>query len=279
MTPPGSLRGGGGGGSGCASAPQVQDGAPKAANPRVVCWKSCGVTSAVATKLALRKYLATHEVVIARIVIDNEHPDNDRFSEECERWYGQPIARLRSDEYRDCWDVWESRRYIAGIKGAPCTTYLKKAVREAFQRPDDIQVFGFDASEATRAADFRARNFEIKLETPLIEANLSKNDCHALIAAAGIEIPAMYRLGFNNNNCIGCPKGGAGYWNRIRIHFPETFERMAALEQSLGAKLIKLGGKHISLRDLAPDAGRKAKEPRIECDLLCQAFSESLEAA
>lgn len=263
-----------------ACAPRGQDAPPaRAMGGRVVCWFSCGDTSAVAAKLALKKYRATHEVVIARIVIDNEHPDNDRFSDDCERWYAQPIVKLRSDEYRDCWDVWTKRRYIAGIKGAPCTTYLKKAVREAFQEPDDIQVFGFDAGEKERVADFRSRNFEIKLETPLLDQHITKNDCHALIRAAGIEIPAMYRLGFNNNNCIGCPKGGAGYWNRIRLHFPTIFEQMATLEEGLGAKLIKLGGKHISLRDLDPQAGRMTAEPRIECDLLCHAFSESLEVA
>lgn len=249
-----------------------------ATKQRVVCWFSCGDTSAVATKMALRQF-AQHEVVVARIVLTSEHPDNWRFADDCEHWFGQKIVNLRSDEYADTWDVWERRRYIAGIKGAPCTTYLKKAVREAFQRPDDIQVFGFDGAEARRVADFRARNFEINLETPVLDARLYKADCHALIRAAGIEIPAMYRLGFDNNNCIGCPKGGAGYWNRIRVHFPGVFARMAHLERELGAKLIKLGGKHISLDDLDPHAGRQGKEPRIECDLLCQAFSESLAEA
>jgi hypothetical protein len=141
----------------------------KAVTPRVVCWFSCGDTSAVAAKLALRKYRQTHEVVVARIVLDSEHPDNDRFAADCARWYGQEIVELRSDEYVDTWDVWEKRRYIAGIKGAPCTTYLKKAVRDVFQQPDDIQVFGFDAGEKERVADFRARNFEITLETPLLD--------------------------------------------------------------------------------------------------------------
>jgi len=246
---------------------------------RVVCWFSCGVTSAVATKMALRKYGATHDIVVARIQIDSEHPDNERFAADCERWLGVKMTVLRSDEYRDPWDVWTKRRYIAGIKGAPCTTYLKKAVRDDFQQPGDIQVFGFDASERTRADEFRKRNFEINLATPLIDNQISKEECLALIERAGIEIPAMYRLGFNNNNCIGCPKGGAGYWNQIREHFPETFERMAALEADIGAKLINLGGKHITLRELSPDAGRKGKQPKITCDLLCQAFSDELEAA
>ncbi len=55
-----------------------------------------------------------------------------------------------------------------------------------------------------------------------------------MIERAGIELPAMYKLGYRNNNCIGCPKGGMGYWNKIRVDFPEVFERMAALQRELG---------------------------------------------
>ena len=36
--------------------------------------------------------------------------------------------------------------------------------------------------------------------------------------------PLMYDLGYPNNNCIGCVKGGMGYWNHIRKDFPEVFE-------------------------------------------------------
>lgn len=244
---------------------------------RVVCWFSCGDTSAVAAKLALKKYRATHEVVVARIVIPSEHPDNDRFAADCARWFDHPITELRSDEYTDTWDVWTRRRYIAGVLGAPCTTFLKKRVREDFQLPDDIQVFGYDIGEVRRAAEFRANNFEIVLETPLIDEALSKDDCHALVNAAGIDLPMMYRLGFNNNNCIGCPKGGAGYWNMIRVHFPQTFERMAKFSRELGARLIKIGGRHIFLDELDPAAGRAGKESRIDCDLVCQAFSAGLD--
>lgn len=35
----------------------------------------------------------------------------------------------------------------------------------------------------------------------------------------------MYDLGYANNNCIGCVKGGIGYWNKIRIDFPEESDR------------------------------------------------------
>lgn len=244
--------------------------------PRVICWFSCGDASAVATVLALKKYGQTHEVVIARIAIPSEHTDNERFSEDCQEWFGRPIIRLQSDEYADTWDVWEKRKYIAGIAGAPCTGFLKKAVRFKFQRPDDIHVFGYTAEEAKRAATFRKENFELAVDFPCIEAGLRKPDCHALVRAAGIELPVMYRLGFGNNNCIGCPKGGAGYWNMIRKHFPDQFARMAELSRRLGARVVKKGKQRIFLDQLHPRAGRQKDEPDISCSAFCEDTAKEL---
>lgn len=234
---------------------------------RTVAWFSCGDASAVACAIAVKVFPGT---VVARIVIPSEHPDNERFAAECERWYGQPITNLKSDEYRDTWDVWERKKYIAGISGAPCTTALKKEVRFGFQRPDDRHVFGFTFEERKRANTFRENNFELDVWCPLIERELTKQDCHALIRAQGIELPAMYRLGFQNNNCIGCPKGGAGYWNMIRDHFPAQFARMAELSRRLGARLIKQDGVRIFLDELRPETGRRTSEPDITCSPLCQ---------
>lgn len=237
---------------------------------RVVCWFSCGDASAVASMLAIRKFSDTHEIVVARICIDSEHPDNDRFAADCSRWFGRPIQDLRSAEFSDTWDVWAKRRYIAGIAGAPCTTELKKVVRKDFQRPDDIHVFGYTVEEARRTARFRETNFELAVETPLIDAGLGKSDCHALVRAAGIELPMMYRLGFDNNNCIGCPKGGSGYWNMIRRHFPDQFQRMCVLSRELGARLVKdKAGTRIFLDELDPSAGRQKDEVRIDCSPNC----------
>lgn len=243
--------------------------------PRVICWFSCGDASAVATVLALRKYGQTHDVVVARIVIPSEHPDNERFSEQCSEWFGVPIIKLQSDEYADTWDVWEKRKYIAGIAGAPCTGQLKKAVRFKFQRPDDIHVFGYTAEEGKRAATFKRNNFELATDFPCIDANLNKPDCHALVRASGIELPAMYRLGFDNNNCIGCPKGGAGYWNMIRRHFPDQFARMAELSRRLGSRLIKQDGQRVFLDELRPTTGKQKDEVSIECSAFCESIVES----
>ena len=49
----------------------------------------------------------------------------------------------------------------------------------------------------------------------------------------------MYDLGYPNNNCIGCIKGGMGYWNKIRTDFPDVFEHRAKLEKELGFSILK----------------------------------------
>lgn len=74
----------------------------------------------------------------------------------------------------------------------------------------------------------------------------------------------MYKLGYNHNNCIGCVKGGKGYWNKIREDFPEQFERMAKLERELG---YKLNDKYLDEMD--ENEGNFASEPDIACDIFC----------
>lgn len=251
---------------------------------RVICRFSCGAASAVATKLALRKY-GQDRVEITYCDPGSEHPDNKRFLIDCEQWFGKTVTVLRSEKYRDTWEVWNDVRFITSKDGAPCTGMLKREPWTAMERPTDILVLGYTAEEQDRADSLRKQNFERVIETPLIEAGLNKADCLAMIERAGIILPAMYRLGYHNNNCIGCPKGGMGYWNKIRKDFPEVYERMAALQRTLGpgASFLRdrAGGKNerVSLDQLRPDQGNYPKEPNIECSVMCHAASEEVENA
>ncbi len=74
---------------------------------------------------------------------NSEDLDNRRFLNDVEVWLGQPIIRLRSKEYQNVWDVWEKRRFISGVNGAPCTSALKMLPRIEYQLPGDIHVFGY----------------------------------------------------------------------------------------------------------------------------------------
>lgn len=249
-------------------------------NLRIVSWFSCGAASAVATKMLLADYGKRHEIVVARIIVPEEHPDGDRFAADCEVWFGGEIVNLRSDQFASCQEVWERRRYMSGTNGAPCTAAMKRDVRKAFTeswRPD-LQAFGYTVEEMHRADRFRKDNPEIGLICPLHRHNLTKSDCHAIIARAGIEHHAMYRLGFPNANCIGCVKNQSpAGWNLVRQHFPDVFEERARLSREIGCRLVKLttgDRERIFLDELAPDYVDPEPVPDQECSLFCHAAAD-----
>lgn len=238
-------------------------------NNRVICWFSCGANSAIATKLALKKY--GHErVEIMYCDTGGEHPDNMRFLMDCEEWFDHKITVLKNEKYEDHFDVWEKEQWINGVAGARCTVELKKVLRFEVQQMDDIQVFGYSADEKHRAERFNNHQPDVITDFILIEKGMQKSDCIGMLANAGIEVPAMYKLGFNNNNCIGCCKGGKGYWNHIRKHFPEHFERAAKLEREIGYSI-----NDVYLDEMGPDEGIHNIE-EISCDFLCQTMSHEL---
>lgn len=245
---------------------------------RHISWFSCGAASAVATKITLQRQ---PDLIIAYSEIKEEHPDNKRFLSDCEKWFDRPIKIMGNDKYdRSIHKVFSQVKYIVGTKGAPCTRLLKKQVREDFQQADDIQYFGYthDARDMDRADNFIDANPDIRASFPLIENGITKSDCLAMVEDAGIELPEMYKLGYHNNNCVGCVKGQAGYWNKIRKDFPAEYEKMAQVEETIGATICKVEhnkGKddyyieRPSLRDLDPSAGNYPKEPDIECSFFC----------
>lgn len=240
---------------------------------RVVSWFSCGFNSAVASMLVLEEYVDC-EVVIARCVVDNEHIDNERFCIECEEWYERPILRLRSEEYKDCWEVWEKKRYLSGINGAPCTTEMKKAVRWAFEKAwnPHFQVFGFSIDEKKRADDFAKNNPDVRLLTPLIDNKFTSDDCAQIIDAIGIKTPMLYKLGFPHNNCVGCVKSSSPeYWGKIRLYFPEQFNRMVFLSRYVKCRLVKYKGKRIYLDELPKEfTGHDKVSSSGSCGILCE---------
>jgi len=246
---------------------------------RVICRFSCGAASAVATKLAIQKY---ENVEIYYNDTGSEHPDNKRFMADCEKWFGQPIKVLRSNKYENIWEVFEKHKYLVNRAGAPCTGQLKRIPGESVWRPGDIEIFGYTIEEKARLERFMEHNTEKIIECPLIDKHMDKADCLGMLERVGIDIPVMYKLGFRNNNCIGCVKArdSIDYWKRVRKHFPEIFERMAKLERKLGFEINRIsinGEKKPIFLDEIEEGDPKNADPKISCGLFCMVEADNLE--
>jgi hypothetical protein len=228
-----------------------------------VCWISAGVSSFVAG------YLCKDEIdKFIYIDIEDQEKDTMRFIKDCEKALGKDIEILKSE-----YGCVENAILSAGViklQGgfAPCTNWLKKRVRKQWEdehRNEDITYFwGMDVNEVNRAERLKESMPQFEHRFPLIENHMTKESSHGLLQELGIKRPRMYDLGYPNNNCVGCIKGGMGYWNKIRKDFPEVFEKRSKMEQKIGHSILK----ECYLADLDENRGNN-KEIFPECDIFC----------
>lgn len=241
---------------------------------RIVCQFSCGAASAVATKLTLAQ---DPDAIILNAFLKNEHPDNRRFAVDCEKWFGKTMTVLRDQKYgADVIQVFRNRGFIKGPRGASCTNTLKRGLLRTFEQPGDILVVGYTAEEQERLDDWHESWPDRKIVAPLIERGLTKEDCKAMVERAGIQLPFMYRQGYENANCIGCVKGGAGYFRAIREDYPLEFMLLAEVEEEIGpsAYILRhrsgpLQGQRFPLRDLPPGPAVR-NEALPSCSFFCE---------
>ena len=237
---------------------------------RVIVWFSCGAASAVAAKLVTERYPSPEIEIVYCDLSKDEHSDNPRFMLDVENWIGRKVTIIRSLKYETVDDVFESERYMSGVKGARCTQEMKRIPRLKYQRPDDVHVFGFHAGEEKRIREFEIYNPAIQVRWVLRDSGINKQECYRRLLQAGIEIPEMYKLGYKNNNCIGCVKATSpGYWNKIRHDFPEIFQSRASRSRELGVRLVRIKGKRKFLDELPfGEVGRYVEE-NVSCGPQC----------
>ena len=231
----------------------------------IVSWINAGVSSFIATYLYKEKIDK-----IIYIDITNQHIDSLRFISDCEKVLNKEIEIIKSEKYNSVEDVILKKKFINSPYGAPCTLELKKRVREKWESTqvdnNFTYIWGYDFNEKNRAERLKNTAIEYNHIFPLIEKKLTKQDCHALLKKIGIKRPVIYDMGYPNNNCVGCVKGGMGYWNQIRKDFPDVFKKMAKIEREIGHSCIK----GVFLDKLEENRGREQKIILDDCGMFCK---------
>lgn len=238
----------------------------------IAVWFSCGAASAVAAKKTVEKYGKTNEILIVNNPVKEEHEDNRRFLNDVQEWIQHPIIEAKNSDFPNASivEVFDKRKYMCGIDGAPCTMVLKKEARYQFELKHEINhhVLGFTIDEWERQKRFneRERNNTIPV---LISDLTTKDDCFKILRKASIKLPEIYSMGYPNANCIGCVKATSPtYWNLVRNTFPDVFNQRAEQSRRIGARLVRVKSKRIFLDELKPtDTGAPIKS--WECGIFC----------
>jgi PP-loop superfamily ATP-utilizing enzyme len=259
-------------------------------NP-VIAWWSGGVTSAVTCYLCI-KWFGVENVRVIFIDTKNEDSSTYVFKEQCENWYGCKIETITNTNYETIQDVWYRFNSLNVSHGAICSSTLKRDVRRKFETHNNYsyQAFGFDAEELKRAKGMASNNPKARPIFPLLGLMLTKLNCIDIIKSAKsifleIDIPASYKLGYNNNNCLktGCVQGGIGYWQKMDRDYPDKVDAMGKIEHDLtdrkgvpvtmlknskGPVFLRKHTKYPDAQILANMEGREPK-PLFECNGFC----------
>jgi len=200
------------------------------------------------------------------------HEDSHRFINDLERWYGKPIVRIKSEKYNSVDEVFEARKYLSGVTGAPCTGEMKFVPRMNFQLPSDIHYWGYasDWRDTKRFKTMQKSYPLLKQRAPLIDLGMRKSDTHGYLADCGIKRPIVYDLGMPNGNCLCCVKATSpNYWAHQRLHFPEVFARRAAQCRRYGVKLTRINGVRIFIDEIPDDWPTEIKDNFGGCGFHC----------
>lgn len=244
-------------------------------NCNIVVWFSCGAASAVAAKKTIELYGANNNIFIVNTSVKEEDDDNRRFLNDVSEWLGYPIIQASNSALKtnSAVEIWERKKYMSGVRGAPCTKEIKKEARYQYESNNkvDWHVLGFTSEEKGRFDKFikaeRGNTLPI-----LIDAGITKRMCFKIIEDAGLTIPLIYLMGYPNANCIGCVKATSPtYWNHVRKMHPYIFAERAEQSRRIGCKLVRYKGKRIFLDELPEDA--KGLPMKIlkstECGIFC----------
>lgn len=92
---------------------------------------------------------------------------------------------------------------------------------------------GISTDELQRARTHSKLKYEL-LEYPLLDLRISRNDCRAIIEAAGLPVPPK-------SACTFCPFQSPTQWRQLKHDKPALFEQAVEIEGFLNARGGRLG--------------------------------------
>ena len=202
---------------------------------------SGGVGSFLAAQRAIARFGQENVVLLfADTLIEDE--DLYRFLDDSSAALGVPITRIADG--RTPWEVFRDVRYLGNTRIDPCSKVLKrellrKWIDDNCDPTSTVVALGIDWTESHRFERAAPRWLPWELWAPLCDEPLiDKADTPAALAALGIELPRLYKLGFPHNNCGGfCIKAGQAQFKLLHEKMPERYAECEAQEESLRSLL------------------------------------------
>lgn len=202
---------------------------------------SGGAASSVTAKIISDKY--PNNTILLFHDTKSEPEDNYRFRNDVAKYIKLPITDFSYG--KNIWELFDQHKMIANNRIAFCSKTLKRdmSIKYLKNNKPNILYLGFTAEEKERAliSEDRYAQQGIEVKFPLIEKNITKEQCYYTITNCwNIQLPKMYDWA-NHANCIPCVRGGMAYWGCIYMFERESWNKMNIAEHKFGHSVLKQG--------------------------------------
>lgn len=161
-----------------------------------------------------------------------EDDDLYRFNREIQDFLDKKI--IVDSDGRDPEQVFYDNKMLGSNRTPICSKVLKAEMLQRFVNPGDNIYMGIGENEIHRAARITPiyAKLGVKTHFPLIDMKCSKKDSFDIVRKTKIEIPRLYKLGFDHNNCGGgCVRAGKAAWKNCLERCPHVYEERERVEK------------------------------------------------
>lgn len=206
---------------------------------------SGGLASAFCGQWALDNH-AKDDVVLYFNDTKWEHPDLYRFLDDLSSYWDHPITH--DTDGRTPEELFYKERALANNRMPFCSKILKAKRLQRYYKDGDTLVFGIGADEPHRGQRLVGAYQRVaakskrwpKLRFPLLEKCTNHSDMLHWLDGTGIELPVMYKMGFQHNNCSGgCVRAGKRQWAHLWRVMPEVYLERERVEEAVRSYLNK----------------------------------------
>lgn len=133
---------------------------------------------------------------------------------------------------RNPWEVFKDERFIGNSRVPLCNRvlkreYLERTLKQEYPDKNCVLLLGYQYFEQARMEKTKNRWNENGYEVSFLLDEppfLNHADLVEIAKSNNLQIPQLYDLGFNHNNCGGaCVQAGIGQWARLLELFPERY--------------------------------------------------------
>jgi 3'-phosphoadenosine 5'-phosphosulfate sulfotransferase (PAPS reductase)/FAD synthetase len=144
--------------------------------------------------------------------------------------YRITVIKPNFEGFDNLYEYCRARKFLPSLQKRWCTYRFKlKPIRDYVERPCTMFIgISFDEKDRAKPKEhYYKKSNSIRVEYPLIDAQITREDCKKIILSHGLKVPPK-------SGCWICPAQTHRQIIQLYVHHPDLFQKVVDLEKIRG---------------------------------------------